>query len=263
MTCDFYCIALKHLHAGKLLYGRQAYNFEAGVLAFVAPQQLIAVEAASGGLVHSGRLLLVHPDFLWNTPLAGILAAYDFFGYQLNEALHLSDEEESQLLDILEAIDREYRSSADQFSRAVVIAHLSLLLTYSDRFYQRQFITRAKSGHRLFQRFEHLLNDHFGDGVAPLESLPTVSSLADRLHVSPNYLSRLLRTTTGKSTQSHIHNKIIAVAKQKLSTTELTVNEIAYALGFEHPQSFGKLFKQKTNKTPLQFRRLHNEAATP
>lgn len=259
VTHGFYCIALKRLYNGKMKYGQQEYDFDEGVLAFVAPNQVMSIEVENASkLNHSGWLLIFHPDFLWNTALANKIKTYDFFEYQLKEALHLSEKEEKMLIRIMEDIHQEYNSNIDNFSQDVIISNLELLLTYSRRFYQRQFITRKKSNHTIVEHFEFVLNDLLRDEELALNGLPTVEKIANKLNISPNYLTRLLKTITGKSTQSFIHEKIIKLAKEKLSITELSVNEIAYELGFEHPQSFGKLFKKKTEMTPLEFRKSYN-----
>lgn len=258
-THGFYSIALKQVFNGKMKYGQQEYDFDEGVLAFVAPHQVMRIEVEDKQkLNHSGWLLIFHPDFLWNTILSKKIKNHDFFGYELTEALHLSDKEEIMLTDIMQNIDQEFNSNIDKFSQDVIISQLELLLTYSKRFYERQFITRKKSNHRILEQFETLLNDYFESKNLQPKGLPTVNNLSNSLNLSSNYLSRLLKTVTGKSTQEFIHEKLIQLAKEKLSTTELTVNEIAYNLGFEHPQSFGKLFKKKTELTPLEFRKLYN-----
>ena len=259
VTHGFYCIALKHLIDGKMKYGQQEYDFDEGVLAFIAPNQIMRIESGvNQQFNHSGWLLIFHPDFLWNTNLAKKIKQYDFFGYQLNEALHLSNKEENMLESIFQSINNEYKSNIDKFSQDVIIAQLELLLTYSERFYQRQFITRNKVNHTILEKFENLLNNHFKNENLLSEGLPTVRNLSNSLSLSPNYLSKLLKTLTGKSTQEFIHERLIQLAKEKLSTTELSVNEIAYGLGFEHPQSFGKLFKKKTELSPLEFRKAFN-----
>jgi len=259
ITYGFYSIALKQVFNGKMKYGQQDYDFDEGVLAFIAPNQMLRIEVEEDQKYnHSGWLLIFHPDFLWNTPLAKTLKHYDYFGYELNEALHLSEKEETMLKNIMLHINQEYNSNIDPFSQDVIISQLALLLTYSERFYQRQFITRKKSNHTILEQFEHLLNNYFKSEDLILKGLPTVKSISSSLNLSSNYLSRLLKTLTGKSTQEFIHEKLIQLAKEKLSTTELSVNEIAYGLGFEHPQSFGKLFKKKTELTPLEFRKAFN-----
>lgn len=254
---NFYSIALKRNFNGKLKYGQQEYDFDEGLLLFISPGQVLTIETDET-LKHAGWLLLIHPDFLWNTPLAGTIKQYDYFSYSVHEALHLSEKEEVTITKIIQNIEQEYRSNIDKFSQPVILAQLDLLLTYAERFYHRQFITRKITNHKLLHRLEAILTDYFdGDAVAQ-HGLPTVQRIADALNVSPNYLSVLLNVLTGQSTQQHIHNKLIEKAKEKLSTTDLTVGEIAYALGFEHAQSFSKLFKSKTNRSPLAFRNSFN-----
>jgi AraC-like DNA-binding protein len=254
---DFYTIALKRNFNGKMKYGQQEYDFDEGLMIFISPGQVFTIEA-DAELTHTGWLLLIHPDFLWNTPLAKKIKQYEYFSYAVHEALHLSEKEETIVTGIIENLNQEYRSNIDTFSQDVLIAQLDLLLTYADRFYHRQFITRKIANHKLLNRLEAILADYFTSGALVANGLPTVQYVADALHVSPNYLSALLKMLTGQSTQQHIHDKLIATAKEKLSTTDLTVNEIAYDLGFEHAQSFSKLFRSKTNLSPLEFRNSFN-----
>lgn len=259
MVYDFYCITLKRNVNARMKYGQQAYDFDEGILFFMAPGQVLKIEVETNlPLQHSGWMLLVHPDFLWNSPLAKTIRQYEYFDYSVNEALFLSEKEETIISDIMQRIQQEYHSTIDQFSQSVIIAQLELLLTYSDRFYHRQFITRKITNHQLLNRLENLLADYFGSGDLVEKGLPTVQSIADALNVSPNYLSGLLKVLTGQSTQQHIHDKLIEKAKEKLSTTDLSVSEIAYTLGFEHSQSFSKLFKSKTALSPLEFRQSFN-----
>lgn len=256
---DFYSISIKRNPAAKIKYGQQEYDFDEGVMFFIAPGQVFSVEmAANATTQHSGWMLLIHPDFLWNTALAKTIKQYGYFDYSINEALFLSEKEETTLLNIVKNIKQEYNANIDKFSQDIIIAQLELLLTYGDRFYNRQFITRKITNHKILDRLEHMLTDYFNDDSLLHKGLPTVQHIADRLHLSPNYLSGLLKVHTGQSTQQHIHDKLIEKAKEKLSTTELTVSEIAYELGFEHPQSFSKLFKTKTSLSPLEFRQTFN-----
>lgn len=255
----FYSIALKKTFNAKMKYGQQEYDFEEGVLAFIAPNQVISVVMEENEIIeHSGWLLIFHPDFLWNTSLAKKIKQYDFFGYNLTEALHLSEKEEAMLISILQNINQEYNSNIDKFSQDVIIAQLDLLLTYSERFYQRQFITRKITNHTILDKLENILIAYFKQENLLSNGLPTVQYISKQLNISPNYLSRLLKTLTGQSTKQFIQDKLIDFAKEKLSTTDLSVNEIAYKMGFEHPSSFSKLFKTKTNLTPLEFRNSFN-----
>jgi AraC-like DNA-binding protein len=254
---SFYSIALKRIVNGKMKYGQQEYDFDEGVMFFVAPGQVFSIEAAAG-LKHSGWCLMVHPDFLWNSHLAKIIKQYEFFNYSVNEALYLSEKEELMITGLMQNIQQEYRSNIDKFSQDVMIAQAELLLTYCERFYQRQFLTRKITNHKILSRLEELLDSYFNSDELAEKGLPSVQYIAASLNVSPNYLSSMLKVITGQSTQQHIHDKLIEKAKEKLTTTDLSVSEIAYALGFEHSQSFSKLFRTKTNLSPLEFRSSFN-----
>lgn len=256
---DFYSIALKRNPNVRMKYGQQEYDFNEGVMFFMAPGQVFRIEVEKGSpMQQSGWMLLVHPDFLWNTPLAKNIRQYAYFDYSVNEALFLSEKEETIITDMMQGIQQEYHSNIDQFSQSVIIAQLELLLTYADRFYHRQFITRKIANHKILNRLEDILTDYFNSDALVTKGLPTVQSISDALNVSPNYLSAMLKVLTGQSTQQHIHDKLIEKAKEKLSTTDLSVGEIAYELGFEHSQSFSKLFKSKTALSPSDFRQSFN-----
>lgn len=256
---DFYSISLKRDLNAKVIYGQQESDFDEGIMFFIAPGQVFRIEIGEGPIEeHSGWILLVHPDFLWNTPLAQKITQYEFFDYSVNEALFLSDKEETTIDGILQNMQQEYHSNIDKFSQDVVIAQLELLLTYADRFYHRQFITRKITNHQILSRLEDILTKYFNSSDLARKGLPTVHHIAESLNVSPGYLSSLLKVLTGQSTQQHIHNKLIEKAKEKLAATDLSVSEIAYELGFGHPQSFSRLFKTKTNLSPLEFRESFN-----
>jgi AraC-like DNA-binding protein len=258
ITLDFYSVAIKR-GVGKLFYGQQQYDFDEGVMYFLAPNQVLRSNpGASASSDRSGWILYFHPDFLWNTNLAKIIRQYDFFDYSVHEALFLSQKEEDVINGIVQNIKQEYHSNIDKFSQTIIISQIETLLNYSKRFYERQFITRKVINHQILDRLENLLDDYFGKGNAGLRGLPGVQFIADTLNVSPGYLSGLLKNLTGKSTQEHIHEKLIEKAKEKLSTTDLSVSEIAYELGFEHAQSFHKLFKSKTHQSPQEFRSAFN-----
>jgi AraC family transcriptional activator of pobA len=255
---QFYSIGLKRNIQGKFRYGQQQYDFDEGLMSFVAPGQLVHLTVEKPNIKPTGSLLFIHPDFIWNTALAKNIKQYEFFGYAVNEALFMSEKEEAIMMDIMNNIQREYHSNIDRFSQNIIIAQVELLLNYCDRFYQRQFITRKKSSHQLLEKVESILDQYFSTTGLMDKGLPTAHSIAEALNVSPNYLGSLLKTLTGQTTQQHIHLKLIEKAKEKLSTTTLSVSEIAYELGFEHPQSFSKLFKTKTNLSPLEFRQSFN-----
>jgi AraC-like DNA-binding protein len=256
----FYSIALKRNFDGKMKYGQQNLDFDEGVMHFMSPKQVLTYEPTSEQkeIKHSGWLLLIHPDFFWNTTLAKTIKQYEFFNYSVNEALFLSEKEEIAINNLIANIEQEYNSNIDNFSQNVIIAHLELLLTYSERFYNRQFITRKISNNKILVDLENILFTYFNANNLSKNGIPTVQYISEKLNVSPNYLSRMLKILTGQSTQQHIQDKLIESAKEMLSITNLSVSEIAYELGFEHPQSFSKLFKLKTNISPLNFRNSFN-----
>ena len=256
MVFDFYCISVKRMRNVHIKYGQHPFDFNEGIMSFMAPNQVLSMAVADQAeeVEKSGWAVYLHPDFLWNTPLAKTIKQYDFWDYSLTEGLFLSAKEEEAILHIIAAIYQEYTSPIDRFSKQIIVSQLESLLNYADRFYHRQFITREKANHEVLERLETLLHAHFDSPNLAETGLPTVKYVAEHLHLSPKYLSSLLRVVTGQNTQQHIHAKLIAKAKEKLSTTSLTVSEIAYELGFEHLPSFSKLFKTKTNLSPLEFR---------
>jgi len=207
---DFYQISIKRGMNAKLKYGQQEYDFDDGVAFFASPNQVFRIEPNPNPTTkRSGWILLIHPDFLWNSPLAKTIKQYEFFNYSINEALFLSEKEEATINGIVENIKQEYHSNIDKFSKGIIISHIENLLTYSERFYNRQFITREKSNHQILNRLEDILTKYFnGDSLAK-KGLPTVQFIAEALNISPNYLSDLLKVLTGQSTQQHIHEKLI------------------------------------------------------
>ncbi|MFP3593873.1 helix-turn-helix domain-containing protein [Chryseobacterium sp. SIMBA_038] len=256
---NFYSIGLKRNVNAKFNYGQQKYDFDSGVLCFVSPLQFLSLEMKPDVEVEpTGYLLLIHPDFLWGTSLIKKIKSYEFFSYQINEALFLSDKEEKIIVDLFKNIEKEYQTNIDKFTQELIVAQLELFLIYAERFYERQFFTRKKSSHELLERFEQVLSQYFENGNLIENGIPSVKTIAEQMNISPNYLGTLLRIHTQQNTQQHIQSKLIDTAKERLSTTTLSVSEIAYELGFEHPQSFSKLFKQKTNQSPLEFRKLFN-----
>lgn len=255
LMLNFYKISYKTGLCGRAKYGQNYYDLGEGGLVFTVPNQLFE---APDDTVRSGSILLIHPDFLLTYPLAVKIKQYGFFSYAANEALHLSDKEKKTILSIFASIDDELQSRIDDFSQDVIISQIELLLNYSNRFYKRQFITRKAVNNDLLRKLEGILDHYFNDEKSVSQGLPTVHFLAENLNVSPSYLSDMLRSLTGQNAQQHIHNKLIEKAKEKLSTSDLSVSEIAYTLGFEHAQSFSRLFKSKTNLSPVAFRQSFN-----
>ncbi|GAB3919909.1 helix-turn-helix domain-containing protein [Larkinella terrae] len=253
----FYKISYKPKLNGKIKYGQSYYDFDEGGLLFASPGQVVGSHDNEVG-AFSEYTLLIHPDFLLGYPLARNIKQYGFFSYSTRETLHLSEEEKATIFDIFKMIEKELASRIDDFSQDVVISQIELMLNYANRFYKRQFITRKAVNHDLLQKLEEVLEHYFNDEPSVLQGLPSVGYLAEQVNLTPSYLSDMLRSLIGQNAQHYIHEKLIEKAKEKLSTTQLTVSEVAYALGFEHSQSFSKLFKSKTNLSPLAFRRLFN-----
>ncbi len=254
---SFYKISYKPKLSGKLKYGQSYYDFDEGGLLFASPGQIIGSNDNDAS-VCSEYTLLIHPDFFLGYPLSKSIKQYGFFSYSTNETLHLSEDEKATIMELFKMIENELKGRIDDFSQNVVISQIELLLNYANRFYKRQFITRKAVNNDLLQKLEEILDSHFSGERSLSQGIPTVGYLSEKLHISPSYLSDMLRSLTGQNAQQHIHNKLIEKAKEKLSTTDLTVSEIAYELGFEHSQSFSKLFKHKTHLSPLEFRRSFN-----
>lgn len=258
ITTEFYVVALKKDCAGgKCRYGQQYYDFDEGIMYFVAPHQVLQFEDILLNEVE-GFVLAIHPDFLQSYPLASKIKDYGFFSYTANEALYLSEKEEKSIMDIIGNIGQEIETNMDSFTQDLLVSNLELLLKYCDRFYNRQFLTRKKINNDLLSKLENVLDDQFKNDNLSINGIPTVHFIAEQLNLSANYLSDMLRVQTGQTTQQHIQNRLIEKAKEMLSITEMSVSEIAYHLGFEHPQSFHRLFKNRTSVSPLEFRASFN-----
>ena len=248
---NYYKIAYKTNISSQVKYGQHHYDFREGGLIFTSPNQLFE---SPDEVKKSGYVLLIHPDFLLSYPLAKKIKDYGYFSYSANEALHLSVKEKTVVLSIFDIIVDELSSRIDDFSQDVIISQVELLLNYCNRFYKRQFITRKAVNNSLLDKLEAILDDYFNNEKTATDGIPSVQYLAELVNLSPSYLSDMLRSLTGQNAQQHIHHKLIEKAKELLSTTNLTISEIAYQLGFEHPQSFSKLFKTKIKLSPVDFR---------
>ncbi|MCE3074345.1 helix-turn-helix domain-containing protein [Chryseobacterium gwangjuense] len=254
-TLGFYKISYKFSENGKIGYGQGYYDFNEGGMMFTAPNQVLITDENAE---YYGYTLFIHPDFLRNYPLAKNIKKYGFFSYDTNEALHLSEKEKTTIVSLMNNINDELHTAIDEISQDVIISYIEVLLNYSNRFYKRQFITRKMVNHDLLSKMDDLLEDYFNSQKTLTNGLPTVDFLASELHLSAHYLSDMLRNLTGQNAQQHIHEKLIEKAKEYLTTTGFSVSEVAYQLGFEHSQSFNKLFKKKTNTTPLSYKQSFN-----
>lgn len=250
---NFYVVAIKKGSHCKMKHGSNYYDFDSGVMTFIAPGTLLNWEITDT-TPSIGWLLIIHPDFIRQYNLGKKITEYGFFHYTLFEALHLSEREERMLQKIMRNIKNECYINMDGFSQDVIISLIELLLNYSNRFYNRQFLTRKTASHEITDKLEIILSECFTIKKLREHGLPTVTYISDQLNLSPNYLADMLKHTSGLTTQQHIHKKLIEVAKDMLTSSSLSISEIAYSLGFEFPQSFSKLFKQKTNLSPLGFR---------
>ncbi len=252
VVAQLYTVALKRGLKGTVHYGRQTYDFHDGLLTSLAPGQVVLADASLDTSELSGWALVFHPDLLRKYPLGQKITGYGFFSYAVHEALHVSAKEERLLESVLRNIEHEYEQPIDAFSQELLVAQLEVLLGYANRFYHRQFLTRRIVEHDLLSRFEARLTAHFAQAGTP--PLPTVQHVAEELHVSPAYLSDMLRALTGQTAQQHLHHALIEKAKQLLLSTSLTVSETAFQLGFDYPHYFTRLFKSKTGLTPAAFR---------
>lgn len=250
----FYNIMCKRFD-GEMKYGLAYYDFEEGSLMFTAPNQVIS--SSPDLQVSEGWGLFFHPDLLNRTDLGRKIHDYSFFNYNVNEALHISEDEKTTLLDILNKIKKEYEQNMDKHTQSLIIDNLQLLLNYCSRFYDRQFMTRVKVNNDIVQKFESVLHDYFSKDSLIDCGLPDVKYFASALNLSPNYLSDLLNKFTGKTTQEHIYLQFTSKAKEMLCGTNKSISEIAYDLGFEHPSHFTKLFKTKAGVSPTEFRNLN------
>jgi AraC-like DNA-binding protein len=257
MYFNLYCIFLKDVKCGDLKYGRATYDYQEGTLVFVSPGQIVDVENKIDIYQPLGHGLVFHPDLIKGTSLAKSISEYGFFGYQTNEALHLSKKEQQMVLEMFADIQSELSRPVDKHSKKVITSNIELFLNHCDRFYDRQFITRENVNKGILEKFEELLNNYFSSEKPNTVGLPSVAYCADELHFSPNYFGDLIKKETGKTAQEYIQNKIIDVAKERVFNIDKSIAQIAYELGFKYPQHFIRLFKQRTGVTPNEYRSLN------
>ncbi|MFZ4569418.1 MAG: helix-turn-helix domain-containing protein [Bacteroidota bacterium] len=258
ITTDFYSIMFKNYCKNNIKYGRKAIDFQDGNVMCMAPNQIIEIDnEVEERPDKMGWGLFFHPDLIRSTSLNEKIKDYDFFHYEVSEALHLSEKEKSVLFECIQKIQTELLENIDVHSQFIIVSTIELLLNYCSRFYGRQMITRSQANKSTISQIEIILRDYFAKTKVHEQGLPTVKYLADKVHFSPSYLSDLLKKETGKNTQEHIHHYLIEEAKCLLLHSNKNVSEIAFDLGFEYPQYFNKLFKQKTGKTPIEYRNLN------
>jgi AraC-like DNA-binding protein len=257
VVSEFYQISLKEEENCIMSYGRENYDYQEGSLVYTAPGQLMEYKDKINIPIKSGWALMFHPDLIRAFPLNKKMKEYRFFGYHTSEALHISNKEKEILLSILEKIEIELDSNLDDFSEEVIVTNIELLLNYSKRFYNRQFITRKNFSKTIVERFESLLQEYFESGKQKELGIPSVQYCADKLNFSPNYLSDLIRKSTERSVLEHIHYHVIELAKSHLLNSELSISEIAYEIGFEYSQYFSRLFKKKVGMSPMEYRKLN------
>lgn len=254
---DVYAIFLKDIKCGNITYGINNYDYEEGTLIFISPGQVFGVESTGEKRKGSGTALIFHPDLIYGTSLGKHIKDYTFFSYEVNEALHLSNRERAVVNDCVANIQYELEHAIDTHSKTLIVSYIELFLNYCKRFYDRQFITRSHVNKDVLARFEKVLNEYF-DSEKPLDDgLPSVRYCAEKLFLSANYLGDLLKKETGKSAQEHIQLKMIAVAKQRLFDPEKSISEIAYELGFKHPQHFTRMFKKQVGMSPAEYKSMN------
>lgn len=258
MYFGFYTIFLKDVKCGDLVYGRNTYDYQEGTLVFIAPGQVAGINSTNDVYQPKGYALVFDADLIHGTALGRHIQEYSFFGYQSNEALHLSERERKIVLDCFSKIEYELEHAIDKHSKSLIVSNIELFLNYCKRFYDRQFITRDTPHKGILERFESLLNDFYESDKPQLIGLPSVAYCAAELHLSANYFGDLIKKETGKTAQEYIQSKVIDVAKEKIFDHSKSVNQVAYELGFKYPQHFTRLFKSKTGQSPNEYRSFLN-----
>ncbi|MCX2483344.1 helix-turn-helix domain-containing protein [Pedobacter sp. MR2016-24] len=257
MYFGFYTIFLKDVNCGDLVYGRNTYDYQEGTLVFLAPGQVAGINSNGEYYQPKGYALVFDADLIHGTSLGRRIQEFSFFGYQSNEALHLSDKERKIILDCFSKIEYELERAIDKHSKRLIVSNIELFLDYCVRFYDRQFITRDHVHEGVIAKFENLLNDYFSSDKAELLGLPSVAYCADALHLSPNYFGDLVKKETGKTAVEHIQLKLIALAKEKIFDKDKSINQVAFELGFKYPQHFARLFKKRVGQTPNEYRSMN------
>jgi len=251
-TSDFYIVALKKIKSGNFLYGKTKYDHDNGSMSFVKPRQ--AMEISNVEMAEKAMIIFIHEDYFLGHNLHSDIKKFGFFDYETNEALHLSPSEEQIIWELYDKINWEYKNNSDEFSKDIILTHIDSILKYAQRFYKRQFINRKVISGSMVSKFSDILSSYFESGLLQQKGLPTVTYLASQLNLSSRYLSDLLKQETGKTALEHIHIFLIDEAKNLLMSTDNTIAETAYQLGFENPPYFSRLFKKETGITPIEYK---------
>jgi AraC family transcriptional activator of pobA len=257
MYFGFYTIFLKEVKCGDLLYGRHTYDYQEGTLVFFAPGQVAGINSNGETYQPKGYALVFHPDLIHGSSLGRHIQNYTFFGYQSNEALHLSERERKIVLDCFSKIEYELEHAIDNHSKRLIVSNIELFLNYCARFYERQFITRDNPHKGILEMFENILNEYYQSDKPQMVGLPSVAYCAGELHLSANYFGDLIKKETGKTAQEYIQSKVIDVAKEKIFDQSKSISQIAFDLGFKYPQHFARLFKQWVGQSPNEYRMLN------
>ena len=251
----FYCVFLKELDCGTVLYGRSKYDYQEGTMLFISPGQIAGVDDGGETLNPKGMVLMFHQDLLYGTPLAHRMKEYSFFSYSSNEALHMSEREKQIILNCFHEIREELEHAIDKHTKQIVASNIETMLNHCVRFYERQFVTREIANHSVLDKFEDILTNYFNSELPETQGLPTVQYCADKICLSPNYFGDLIKKETGKTASEHIQLAVIGKVKELLTDTDKTISEIAYDLGFNYPHHLSRTFKRIVGITPNEFRR--------
>ncbi len=254
MYFGFYTVFLKEIKCGDLRYGRHTYDYQEGTLVFIGPGQVVSVDSKGETYQPKGFALVFHPDLLHGTTLGRNMQDYSFFGYQTNEALHLSEREKRLVLECFSKIEYELDQGVDKHSKRLIVSNIELFLNYCGRFYDRQFITRDTVHQGTLESFENLLNEYFQTDKPQTIGLPSVAWCAEQLNLSANYFGDLVKKETGRSAQEYIQSRLMEVAKERIFDRSKTINEIAFELGFKYPQHFSRFFKERAGQSPNEYR---------
>ena len=253
----FYTIFLKDVKCGNLIYGCHTYDYQEGTLVFIAPGQVSGVETKGEKIQPKGYALVFHPDLLYGTSLGKTIRSYNFFSYEVSEALHMSEQERKVIIECLNNISYELQHAVDKHSKTLIVRYIELFIDYCTRFYDRQFITREHVNQDILVRFEKLVEDYFNSDKPQSIGFPTVSYCADQFNLSPNYFGDMIKKEIGKTAQEYIQNKMMDVAREKLTGTDKPINEIAYELGFKYPQHFSRMFSKQEGISPNVYRSMN------